>query len=62
MMSFGIFIITGAVGAYFLKTGENTVGDLGRAGTLTLTGYFGIIDRVQSGTASGAGGIPGYTE
>lgn len=27
-MSFGIFIITSAVGAYFVKTGENTVGDL----------------------------------
>lgn len=28
LMSFGIFIITSAVGAYFVKTGENTVGDL----------------------------------
>lgn len=28
LMSFGIFIITSAVGAYFVKTGQNTVGDL----------------------------------
>ena len=28
LTSFGIFIITSAVGAYFVKTGENTVGDL----------------------------------
>lgn len=28
LMSFGIFIITSAVGAYFVKTGENSVGDL----------------------------------
>ena len=28
LMSFGIFIIISAVGAYFVKSGENTIGDL----------------------------------